>query len=117
MVKYGCFSIFHNLCQISVVFTKPRCGILSLRPENRNLRVHLYCIILTEYESTIVPPDVIAIGRKFGQKGLDTDDIYSHEDCIQAIRLLSLDASKYCVDQNRVKPNKYILKNLFLSHI
>ena len=51
------------------------------------------------------------IGRQYGQKGLQTYDMYTHDECLEAIRLLSLDASKYCQDEDRVTSSTFIYPN------
>ena len=68
-------------------------------------------VFLIECEGTIVPPDVLRIGKQYGQKGLQTYEMYTHSECIEAIRYLSLDASKYYQDEDRVTNYTFIYAN------
>ena len=89
-----------------VIFVKLAFRILRLHTKIRNL--HSFFL---EFQGTPVPPDILKIGRKYGQTGLQEYKYYQHSDCIEAIQLLSLQHSKYCQDYDRV--NHFFLKFLF----
>ena len=55
-----------------------------------------------EYKGTQVPLDVIAIGQEKGGLGLHEWPVYSHEDVLESIKLLSLHHGLYCQDKDRV---------------
>ena len=55
-----------------------------------------------EYKGTQVPLDVIAIGQEKGGLGLHEWPVYSHEDVLESIKLLSLHHGLYCQDKDTV---------------
>ena len=55
-----------------------------------------------EYKGTQVPLDVIAIGQEKGGLGLHEWPVYSHEEVLESIKLLSLHHGLYCQDKDRV---------------
>ena len=88
--------IFGNLRPKYVVFVKPPSKFVIVVTNTLSLPQFL------EYKGTQVPLDVIAIGQEKGGLGLHEWPVYSHEDVLESIKLLSLHHGLYCQDKDRV---------------
>ena len=88
--------IFGNLCPKYVIFAKPPSKFVIVITNTLSSPRFL------EYKGTQVPLDVIAIGQEKGGLGLHEWPVYSHEDVLESIKLLSLHHGLYCQDKDRV---------------
>ena len=88
--------IFRNLCPKYVIIAKlPKKSVILI---NNTLSSPHFL----EYKGTQVPLDVIAIGQEKEGLGLHEWPVYSHEEVVESIKLLSLHHSLYCQDKNGI---------------
>ena len=96
LVKMTTGYVFGNPCLKYLVFAKlPSKSVIVVTNTSSSPQ-------FLEYKGTQVPLDAIAIGQEKGGLGLHEWPVYSHQDVLESIKLLSLHHGLYCQDKDWV---------------